>query len=214
MPKDKKHTIQNAFKAKYFASYDRLIKAELLKHNCSYCYYGHTHIPRSGDFFTNIGSYKDGHMVETGDYIIINDLHLGLYPYSSEELQKIKRILESTKKVTILGDFFDLFYDDPGEIKKEFEDFISIIKKRIKAGTLVYIRGNHDWAVKKHFDINARNFYVDGLILFIHGHTCDPLMSIFPLNVFYNTRMRLGHHMRHTKRIFSYLEKRFLAPNK
>lgn len=188
-----KERIRQSFQDKYFEIYDRFIQDELNEQGLSYCFYGHTHISRMGDFFTNVGSYKDGHIQKMNENLIISDVHLGIFPYSKNELANLKELISGPQKIILLGDFFDLFYDKPSSTALRFADFIAIIRKRAKDGSLIYIRGNHDWHIKKYFGINAVDEYREGENLFIHGHEQDPLMNVFPLRGFYSARMRMGH---------------------
>ena len=199
-----KKTLKKTFQKKYFELYDRFIQEELDKRGFSHCFYGHTHIPRKDFFFTNIGSYKDGFIIKRENWLIISDVHLGLFPYSKKELFNLKRIIAGDQKIILLGDFFDLFYDKPSNIALRFADFIKIIRQKIKNGSLVYIRGNHDWHAKKYLGLETVDTYVEGETLFIHGHKQDPLMKLFPLKMFYTARMKLGHKWPvYTKNIYS-----------
>lgn len=203
--------LKKSLEKKYFNLYDKFIKKELEKKSLLHCFYGHTHISRSGDFFTNIGSYKDGYFAKTESGLVLSDVHLGLFPYSKKELSELKRIISAEEKIILLGDFFDLFYDRPSDIALRFADIIKIIRQKIKRDSLVYIRGNHDWHAKKHLDLETVDWYSEKNNLFIHGHKQDPLMSVFPLKMFYSARMSLGYKWPvHTKKIYS----RYLSSQK
>lgn len=157
---------------------------------------GHLHTPHREKDFTVIGSFHDGHFYENKKMVILSDVHLGVFHYPPSRLTKLKSILtRPNKKIILLGDFFDFFYMTPSKLIEKYSDLISLIKQRQKEGSLIYIEGNHDENVTKYLGISSVKEYALGVAIFFHGHACDPLYTLFPLNIFQSIRSRLGYRL-------------------
>ena len=170
----------------YFDSIRKLLKSK----GKTFAVLGHLHTPHKEKNFTAIGTFHEGHVYEDDQVVAVSDVHLGNFDYTSEQIAKIKSILSRTdKKVIIMGDFFDLFYAKPSELQKKYSDIIELIKKR----NLIYLQGNHDPSITQALSIPSVKEYVLGDKLFFHGHICDPLYTLFPLNIFQYIRTKLGY---------------------
>ena len=94
-----------------------------------------------------------------------------------------------------MGDFFDLFYMRPSELHIKYGDILELVKKREREGGLIYLQGNHDSNITQALGIPSVEDYILGDKLFFHGHICDPLYTLFPLNVFQYIRAKLGYRL-------------------
>ena len=176
----------------YYSLYFHNIRKFLKAKGKNFAVLGHLHTPHQEKDFTVIGTFHEGNIYEDDQAVAISDVHLGNLEYSPEQIEKLKSILSRTdKKVIIMGDFFDLFYAKPSELHEKYLDIIELIKK----GNLTYLQGNHDPNITQALGIPSVREYTLGDKLFFHGHTCDPLYTLFPLNVFQYIRTKLGYRL-------------------
>lgn len=181
----------------YYSLYWRNVRKFLTREGKSFAVLGHLHTPHQERNFIVIGAFHDGYVYEDDEVIAISDVHLGIFDYPKEQLEKIKSILGRTdKKVIIIGDFFDLFYMTPQKLKEKYSDLIKLIKQREQDRGLIYLQGNHDTNITRDLGIPSIKKYVLGDKLFFHGHLCDPFYSLFPLNIFQYIRSKLGIRLR------------------
>ena len=180
----------------YYSLYFHNIQKFLKRKNKTFAVLGHLHTPHRGENFKIIGSFHDGHVYENENIVAISDVHLGIYDYSKEEIENLKALLNRPKiKIILLGDFFDLFYSTPKKLKENYSDIIELIKKKEKTGDIIYIRGNYDKNITKNLGIPSVREYIESSTIFFHGHTCDPLYTLFPFNIFQYLRAKLGYSL-------------------
>ena len=180
----------------YYSLYFRNIRKLLKSRGKSFAVLGHFHTPHKEKDFTVIGTFHEGNVYEDDQVIAVSDVHLGIFDYSTEQLEKLKAILSRTdKKVIIMGDFFDLFYMKPSELQIKYGNLLELVKKRERESGLVYLQGNHDSSITAALDIPSVPEYILGDQLFFHGHICDPFYILFPLNVFQYIRTKLGYRL-------------------
>ncbi len=180
----------------YYSLYFHNIRKLLKSKGKNFAVLGHLHTPRKEKDFTVIGTFHEGNVYEDDQVVAITDVHLGIFDYPNEQMEKIKSILNRTdKKVIIMGDFFDLFYMTPRKLTEKYPDIIELIKQRERGGGLVYLQGNHDENITRDLNIPSVKEYISGDKLFFHGHICDPLYTLFPLNVFQYIRSKLGYRL-------------------
>ena len=180
----------------YDLLYNYNIQKYLKLHKKKTAIIGHLHTPRKQEGFIVVGTFYDGNIYEDDEIIAIGDTHLGLFDYSDEQFLKIKSVLERfDKQIIIMGDFFDFFYMKPADIFNKYIDIIKLIKTRQKDSNLIYIRGNHDAKITDTFAISSVSEYIIGDKIFFHGDICDPLYTLFPLNIFQVVRSKLGYSL-------------------
>lgn len=177
----------------YHSLYRRNIRQFLKSKGKTVGILGHLHTSNKEKDFAVVGTFHEGHVYEDDQVVAISDVHLGIFDYSENQFKKLKSILtRQDKKIILLGDFFDFFYMTPAKLIEKYSDLIDLIKRRQKEGSLIYLEGNHDEVVTKYLGILSAKEYSIGNKIFFHGHTCDPLYTLFPLNIFQYIRSKLG----------------------
>ncbi|MEK7194266.1 MAG: metallophosphoesterase [Patescibacteria group bacterium] len=176
--------------------YAQNIRKYLLQHRKNFAVLGHLHKSWIEKDFRVIKPFHDECIYEDETTIAISDAHLGLYDYTSDELDRLRSFLErQDKKIILLGDFFDLFYAKPSELSSKYADLIGLIKRQQRESHLVYVHGNHDWNVTLSLGIPSVSNYSLGRIIYLHGHECDPYYTVFPLNLVQKIRTWLGYRL-------------------
>ena len=188
------------------------LKKEINKRKVNFAYFGHYHFPYQRKRFRIVGTFYRNYWIETNKFLILADVHLGRFNYSNKQLEKLKNLLKKRKKIILLGDFFDFWYLKVEKIKENFFDIVELVEKKNNEGKLVYIKGNHDWEVEKHFNIEAVDIHYEnnGKLFFTHSHFQDPLYCLIPFELFSRTYLYLGEKTRILSKITNFLNKEIL----
>lgn len=123
--------------------------------------------------------------------LVIGDLHIGydhmleqsgvLIPKKQvkdiiKELKDITNMLNSKlKKIILIGDLKHAFGFKHSE-KNEFREIMKFLGEILPEENIILIKGNHD-TIDYSFERKMKKFYIDGDILFIHGHEKSKEMS-------------------------------------
>ena len=119
--------------------------------------------------------------------LVIGDLHIGyeamlrqsgvLVPARQvkdiindfkEIFKEIKNEANELKKIVFIGDIKHMFGFDREE-KNEFVKVIEFLGEYLPQENIILIKGNHD-TIDYTFEGRMKTFYIDGDILFVHGH--------------------------------------------
>ncbi len=192
--------------------YLRNLKKELRKRKVKFAYFGHYHIPYQEKKFRIVGTFYRNYWIETNRFLILADVHLGRFNYSKHQLEKLTKLLKKRKKIILLGDFFDFWYTKAKKIEETFPNILDIVEKRNNKGELIYIKGNHDWNIEKHFNIEAVDLHYEekGNIFLTHSHFQDPLYTLMPIKIYSLAYLYLGEKTNFLSRLDHFLNKKFL----
>jgi len=104
------------------------------------------------------------------EIVVISDVHLGTFGCHAEELNSYLKSI-NVKTIILNGDIFDGYVFEKKFFDKNQLEFIRIILKMIKKGTIVYyLTGNHDDFLRDFDEIKIENFVKDDkLVLTING---------------------------------------------
>ncbi|MCC6698020.1 MAG: UDP-2,3-diacylglucosamine diphosphatase [Candidatus Hydrogenedentes bacterium] len=121
--------------------------------------------------------------------IILSDVHLNVAADGRERMSEFAAFLrridpEKTRRLVILGDLFDFWFEYRHVIFSDYFDVLRAFARLRDAGTEIYfICGNHDfWAgrfLEKHlgFSIHRESLtldFADKRVLFVHGDGINP----------------------------------------
>ncbi len=126
--------------------------------------------------------------------LVISDLHLGYKKSNHDEIiDFLENYNTEVDHLVLLGDIYDFWRRNNAEVVEENEDIMEKFNN-LKAKTIHYVAGNHDYYIldlNKRYDINYQGTVSKYLRLedagesffFIHGYELEAILWEFPTSL-------------------------------